>query len=200
MKQKSEHTLLVLPEERPKTIRALHKWHRDLLEKCLHFEFEKRALEAGIRRINGEIQKYVTWLRDDSQYGPAVLLALRELNRLKGEWHAELSVDKAAIRALHDTNAMIVALVLRSGGAEQIIHDVDEGQVPDTGNLLHEPGWLTELEAAEDLEKEGYAAFLTFGTKFDARAIDIVAVPKPRRRIRWRGRWPPAGWKRSRVG
>lgn len=197
MKQKRNDPMFAFPKERPKTIRGLHKWHRKLLETCVYFEFEKRALQAGIRHINAEIQKYVAWLKDDGRYGSAKL-ALQRLHRLKAEWKEELFAVKQAIRVVHDTNEMIISGLLRSLGGEEFVRRLVERGALGTGNLLHEPGWLAEVEYAEHLRKEGYAAFLTFGTLFDARGFDAVAIPRPGRRIKWRGPWPPARRERSR--
>jgi hypothetical protein len=199
MKQKRDDPMLVFPKQRPKTIRGLHKWHRKLLEDCVYFEFKKRALEAAIRHINREIQKYVRWLRNDEPERPA-LLALDRLHRLKSEWKHELDAVRHVIRVLHDTNEMMIAGLLRAVGADEFVRTSLEGEGARTGNLLHEPGWLTEVEFMEDSAKEGRVAFLTFGTAFDSRGVDAVTFARPNRRIQWRHAWPQAKRKRSRAG
>jgi hypothetical protein len=192
--------MFAFPRDRPKTIRGLEKWHCGLLEVCVDMEFEKRALEAGIDRINGEIQKYVAWSKEEGPSNPA-LLALVRLNRLKAKWKENLAFAKEIIRVAHDTNEMIVGIVLRGCRGESIIRHFEEQKVPLSANLLHEPGWLFELQIADHLRKQGYAAFVTFGTIFDAKGFDVLAVPRPRRRIKWRGAWPPGKGRRDvRIG
>jgi hypothetical protein len=197
MKQKRDDPMFAFPKERPKTIRGLHRWHRKLLEDCVYFEFEKRALEAGVGHINREIQKYVRWLREDEPESAAVL-ALDRLQRLKGEWKEDLATVKQVIRVLHDTNEWIIRSLLLSRGGEEMIRQFDERRDARTGNLLHEPGWLTEVRAMQDQAKQGRAVFLTFGTMFDARGFDMLVFPSLGSRIKWRGAWPPARRKRSR--
>ena len=198
MKQRRDDPMFAFPRDRPRTIRGLEKWHRGLLEICIDVEFEKRALEAGIGRVNREIQNYVAWSKQEGSSTPA-LLALSRLNRLKAKWEESLAVAKQVIRVAHDTNEMIISTLLRALRGESVIRHFEQQEVPRTGNLLHEPGWLFEVQAADDLREQGYAAFVTFGTIFDAKGFDVLAVSRPRRRIKWPGPWPPAKRRRSRV-
>jgi len=183
VKQKQKHPLFVFPRKKPKTILGLYKWHRKLLEDCVFCEFEKRVLEAGINRINEEIQKYVHWSKDETLKDSA-LLAVKHLNRLKAKWEEELSVAKQTARVLHDTNEMIIATLLKAH-SDKIVRHFQADSVQPGANLLHEPGWLFELSCAEELKKDGQVGFLTFGTMFDAKGFDVVAFPRPRRRIKW---------------
>ncbi|MGD0205900.1 MAG: hypothetical protein ABSB57_05645 [Dehalococcoidia bacterium] len=161
-------------------------------------EFEKRALEAGIGRFNREIQNYVGWSRQEGPSNPA-LLTLDRLNRLKAKWKENLAFAKEVIRVAHDTNEMIVGTLLQAFGGENIIRHFEQQEVPASGDLLHEPGWLFEVQIADHLREQGYAAFVTFGTIFDAKGFDVLAMSRSRRRIEWRGPWPPGKRRRSRV-
>jgi len=198
VKQRRHDPMFAFPRDRPKTIRGLEKWHRGLLEICIDMEFEKRALEAGIGRFNREIQNYVGWSRQEGPSNPA-LLTLDRLNRLKAKWKENLAFAKEVIRVAHDTNEMIVGTLLQAFGGENIIRHFEQQEVPASGDLLHEPGWLFEVQIADHLREQGYAAFVTFGTIFDAKGFDVLAMSRSRRRIEWRGPWPPGKRRRSRV-
>ena len=189
MKQRGE-VKLVFPKKKPKTLQGIHRWHRKLLEDCIFLEFKKRTLEAGLKQINKEIQKYVGWLKEGLH--PAKL-ALEKLNLLKSEWEEQLLINSMAIKIAHDTNEVIVGNVIKqTPGGTEIIQKVQQEVVQPGTNLLHEPGWLTEMLSAEHLERQGYTAFLTFGTVFDPGLLaDVIGIPGPRRRrIRWKGRYP----------
>lgn len=55
MKQRGEVNL-VFPKKKPKTLQAVHRWHRKLLDDCIFLELQKRALEAGLKQINEELK------------------------------------------------------------------------------------------------------------------------------------------------
>ena len=114
MKQRGD-VRLVFPKKKPKTLQAVHRWHRKLLEDCIFLEFKRRTLEAGLKQINEEFRKYVGWLKEGLH--PAKL-ALEKLNRLKSEWEEEILVTSMTIKIVHDTNEVIIGNVIRqtSGG------------------------------------------------------------------------------------
>ena len=95
VKQQDKWHLFVYPRKKPKTILALHKWHRWLLNDCIKQEFEKRALETGIRQINEDIKKYVGLAKVATKN--SARLALRHLNLLKKKWEEQLFVVMAPI-------------------------------------------------------------------------------------------------------
>lgn len=193
MKQQDKWHLFVYPRKKPKTILALHKWHRWLLNDCIKQEFEKRALETGIRQINEDIKKYVGLAKVDATKNSA-RLALRHLNLLKKKWEEQLFVVKRVVKILHDTNEMIIANLLKAHIGEAYMAEVASESTLPGSNLLHEPGWLFEVSCAEILEKKRHAGFVTFGTVFDQKKIDVMAFPNPRRRIEWKGKQPSI-WK-----
>jgi hypothetical protein len=184
MKQRQERPLFVFPKKKPKTILGLYKWHRKLLEDCVFHEFEKRALEAGISKINEEILKYVHWSNDETLKDSA-LLTLKHLNRLKAKWEEERAVAKQVVRVLHDTNEMIIVNLLKAHTDGETVRHLQTDSVQRSANLLHEPGWLFELSCAEELEKDGRVGFLTFGTVFDAKGFDVIGFSRPRRRVKF---------------
>jgi len=190
MKQKQEKAVLRLPRKRPRTVQELYVWQKQLLEDSIYLEFRQRALRGAIGSLNGEVKKYVGWLKEGESPEPTKL-ALRILNTLLGEFKDQLADVKGEIRITHDTNEWIIErlLVLSTGeeAVERYVAALPKGK---GANILHEPGWLFEMECADDLEKAGLASFLTFGTMFDAGQCDMVSFPA-KAKITWPRGYPP---------
>ena len=155
---------LLLPHKVPKTIRSIEKWHRKLLGDCAYFEFEKKALEAGIAQIQTQIKKYIHF-KEDAGYNESCKFALSKLNVLLAQWEKELSLKKAIVDSIYVTNEYIINSLLKAHGQFEDFERLIANNKSQPGNLLHEPGWLAEYEAC-DIEKDKYASFMTFGTPY----------------------------------
>ena len=163
------------------------------MEETVRSEFEKRALQAGVTRINEEISKYARWSKEEG-LADSALWALEHLNKLKSEWEEELALVKDLVRVLHDTNEMLIANVARAQKKGKTPHLFElratQCEDPQPGaNLLHEPGWLSELSLVRRMRTSGIAGFMTFGTVFDSQKVDVVTRGALKRRIKWR-RYP----------
>ncbi|MDD5639118.1 MAG: hypothetical protein PHO28_04405 [Candidatus Pacebacteria bacterium] len=192
MKQKNK-PIIIFPKKQPKTISEIYKWHKKLLETTIYLEFKKKILKAAIERINQEFQKYIKYKKENENLKKYAELALSKLNILKNEFGDELEVTKLSTKAAHDTNELIIAQLVKSFVKDKdILTKIAEGEIPQT-NLLHEPGWLTELLTQEYLEKQRhFLCFITFGTIFDGKGFDLICIPKEYafKKIKWQIRYP----------
>lgn len=189
MKQSNDVRIL-LPGRPPKTIRAVERWHQKLLRDCAFFEFKKKALEAALNAVRVEVDRYSPHVRERAGLESEAKWVLETLNRLKRELSDELASAKLAVRMIHDTNEFIIGNLVQANGGREFIQDLQRQPAMKSTNLLHGEGWLLELLSAATLRRDGKAAFVTFGTRFDPAKIDVVAFDRPLRRVRWKLAWP----------
>lgn len=189
MKQLNDAYLL-FPARRPRTIRAVERWHQKLLRDCAYWEFKKKALEAALRALRGELDHYVHHVREQAGLESEAKWVLNTLNRLRTELADELAVAKQAVRMIHDTNEFIIGNLVQAAGGRKAVQELQRQPTIRATNLLHGDGWLLELLSAASLRREGKAAFVTFGTMFDPAGLDVVAFDQPLKRVRWQRPWP----------
>lgn len=193
MKQKNK-PMIISPRKQPKTILGIYKWHKKLLDDTVYLEFKKKVFEAAMERINQETKKYIKYKKESGdEFKKCTELALSKLNILKGEFMDKLRIIKLSAKVAHDTNELIITQLLKfSIKNKDILTKITEGEIPQT-NLLHEPGWLTELLGQEWAEKKHHLlCFITFGTIFDGKGVDMVCIPKKYtlKRVKWRIKYP----------
>lgn len=82
MKQ-DDKIYIAFSKKQPKTIRPVHRWHREMLESCLYFEFKMRTLDAALVKLDEYVQVYVSFERKHLRSQPPRLL--KKLNSLKRE-------------------------------------------------------------------------------------------------------------------
>jgi len=184
MKQKTENVIFALPKRIPKTVGGLSRWNRELLDLCLLFEFKKRALEAALEKVNEEIRQYVPYTRNAGATERPARAALSALNRVKAELRSQIETIREVVRVVHDSNEVIVGSILRCSVPRDVSEEILARHHPET-NLLHGHGWLQEVASAEVLREQGYAPFVTFGTVLDPCGVDVVALAKPKARVKW---------------
>src|SRR4030042_3118035 len=185
MKQDSM-AILAFPRTLPRTLLGAYRWHRRLLTDCLYNEFKKKALEKSIDSSNDQIRSLVRSMKDGKSDKGVVTLALKELHRLSGDLKEQLSITKETTKVLHDTNEFLISNLLNANGLTAYTEQLKTKPLLKSTNLLHGLGWVFELEGAQDLEKKGKVAFLTFGTMYDPAGVDIIAFEKPLARIKWK--------------
>lgn len=192
---KKRDPIFIYPKKRPKTIIALYKWHKKLLDSAIHYEFKTKAVKSSIEKLNDEIREYIPYLKKPIVRSNTKF-ALEHLNRVKREKEGELMVLKETVKMIHDTNELLITNLLSSHrwkkkDLKQLLFE----QFPGT-NILHGQGWLYELAAQDEVEKEGDLGFITFGTIFDAKGFDLLVFPRTsaRKRITWKKQYP-VKWK-----
>lgn len=176
--------MYVFPKRMPQMLQSIHTWHLRLLKTCMELEFEERALKAGLAELDRQIKKYVSWMKEDEGIVEEARTILIQLNKVKSSWNDRLIVNKMTIRTAHDTNMLIVGSMLHSHGIKIDRSHTEKSRQPGS-NLLHEPGLLSEIAYANLIKKRGDFPFLTFGTDFDSKGVDVVVVPGPNRRVTW---------------
>lgn len=181
---------IALPRRVPKTILAVHRWHKRLLWDCVRLEFTKKTIEAALARLNEEFARYSRHVRDAAGLEGIAKRVLQELNGLKRNLSADLDAVRHATAVAHDTNEFMIGNLIVAHGGRHAVETVQRQPALKGTNLLHGDGWLLELLCAEHLEKKGMVGFVTFGTIFDPAGLDLIAFSRSRRRIRWKLRWP----------
>lgn len=188
MLKKRAVPVFAFPRRRPKTIRALYRFHHVLLELTMLAEFRQKALVAAGAEVTAQMRKYSP-LASDPEDGVAARLALSQLNKLKREFQQKLDDVKADIALLHNSNYLVIRALLRGTGQAELVDRIEAANPTPGSNLLHEPGWVREVAVADGLARHGKAAFLTFGTPVDAGACDAIVFDRPLCRLKW-GRIP----------
>lgn len=185
MKQRPNDVRFLIPKRLPRTLRGLYGFHKKLREEAIYGEFKKRALRGAIASVNAEIEKYVGWLKDNKTWIEPAKLALQILNDLKAQLERELKATQLDVEVVHDTNELIIRGLHGTSQSEEWQRYVRTLKQTRRTNMLHEPGWLYEMAFANELERRGQAAFMTFGTIFDPHGFDVISVPMARTRVNW---------------
>jgi len=181
---------ILFPRRQPRTLIGMQRWHQKLLRDCIFFEFKKMALEAALEALRKEAGRYVTHVREQAGLERVATATLEQLNRLKTDFSDELATAKEAVRMIHDTNEVIIANLVRAHGGGELVSRLQSEPPLQSTNLLHGDGWLFEVLSANYLREHGKVVFVTFGTMFDPAKFDVIAFDGPRRRIRWKVKWP----------